>query len=346
MGIACDEAQIRFSRIYWIQEPPQKRIFCSLPLKVKKINMNLINLCVCSLLKVFLFTNFSEAELNLHWNIPFEKLSQESGYTHLDRHSSIVRDLSLKQAKKENRILPIILIKGEPLNFEVQCVVDGYNKQLSKGIPTLRTTLNMKRGERVDFEDQENEQASWKAIFQNIRAQDKGKQIITCDYEQDNFSKTIELTLEIYAKVKKVETGNLTCVNDEMKCEGTLSITYEGGEERNKWIKDELKEQALKLFPSANFIDGKPENNFKVQVDFEKLDAADRKKYLGTKAENPQKLCGCIPKTKAIKPIHDEISNNYWIVQPTQPSPQKQFLDYFTSNKGPFFYFILLFYYL
>jgi len=139
--------------------------------------MNLINLCVCSLLKVFLFTNFSAAELNLHWNIPFEKLSQESGYTHLDRHSSIVRDLSLTQAKKENRILPIILIKGEPLNFEVQCVVDGYNKQLSKGIPTLRSTLYMKRGERVDFEDQENEQASWKAIFQNIRAQDKGKQV-------------------------------------------------------------------------------------------------------------------------------------------------------------------------
>ena len=73
--------------------------------------MNLINLCVCSLLKVFLFINFSEAELNLHWNIPFEKLSQESGYTHLDRHS-IVRDLSLTEAKKENRILPIILIKG------------------------------------------------------------------------------------------------------------------------------------------------------------------------------------------------------------------------------------------
>ena len=110
--------------------------------------------------------------------------------------------------------------------------------------------------------------------------------------------------------MKKVETGNLTCVDDEMKCEGTLSLTYEGGEDRNKWIKDELKDQVLKLFPSATFIDGKPENNFKVQVDFEKLDAADRKKYLGTKAENPQKLCGCIPKTKAIKPIHDEISNN------------------------------------
>ena len=117
-----------------------------------------------------------------------------------------------------------------------------------------------------------------------------------------------------------------------MKCEGTLSITYQGGEERNKWIKDELKEQALKLFPSANFIDGKPENNFKVQVDFEKLDAADRKKYLGTKAENPQKLCGCIPKTKAIKPIHNEISNNETehfsgvIARPARPSTQSQFL--------------------
>ena len=118
-----------------------------------------------------------------------------------------------------------------------------------------------------------------------------------------------------------------------MKCGGTLSIPYEGGKERNKWIKDELKEQALKLFPSANFIDGKPENNFKVQVDFEKLDAADRKKYLGTKAENPQKLCGCIPKTKAIKPIHDEISNNEnehfsdVIARPAQPSTQSQFRD-------------------
>ena len=137
-----------------------------------------------------------------------------------------------------------------------------------------------------------------------------------------------------------------------------MSLTYEGGEMRNKWIRDELKEQALILFPSATFIDGKPENNFKVQVNFEKLDAADRKKYLGSKAENPQKLCGCIPKTKAIKPIHDEISNNEnehfsdviaprsWIVQPTEPSPQKQFLDRFFSIHGPFIPFILLFYHL
>ena len=63
------------------------------------------------------------------------------------------------------------------MNFEVQCVVDGYNKQLSNEIPTVRTTLYMKRFERVDFEDQENEQASWKAIFQNIRAQEKGRQV-------------------------------------------------------------------------------------------------------------------------------------------------------------------------
>ena len=115
--------------------------------------------------------------------------------------------------------------------------------------------------------------------------------------------------MEIYATVKEVETDNLACVN-YMKCGGTLSILYEGGKERNKWIKDELKDQALKLFTSANFIDGKPENNFKVQVDFGKLDAADRKKYLGTKAEKTQKLCGCIPKTTTIKPMHDEISNN------------------------------------
>ena len=95
-------------------------------------------------------------------------------------------------------------------------------------------------------------------------------QIITCDYEQDNFGKTIELTLEIYAtRQSTIETGDLTCVNDEMKCEGTLLIPYEGGKERNKWIKDELKDQALKLFKSANFIDGKPENNFSVEVELQ-----------------------------------------------------------------------------
>jgi len=319
--------------------------------------MNLINICVCTLLETLLFTTFTAAELNLLWNIPFEKLSEESGYTHLDRHS-IVRDLSLTQAKKENRILLIILIKGEPLNLEVQCVMDGYNKQLSKGIPTLRTTLDRTDEEKVysvDFEDQENRQASWKASFK-ITEQDKGMQIITCDYEQDNFGKTIELTLEIYATVKEVETDNLACVN-YMKCGGTLSILYEGGKERNKWIKDELKDQALKLFTSANFIDGKPENNFKVQVNFEKLDVADRKKYLGTKAEKPQKLCGCIPKTTTttskpktttpIIPIHVETPQNEnehfsdVIVQPSQPSSQSQSLDIFILTSLLFFLSLL-----
>ena len=166
--------------------------------------------------------------------------------------------------------------------------------------------------------------------------------------------------MEIYAPVKKVETNNLACVNDEMKCGGTLSIPFEGGEERNKWIKDELKDQALKLFTSANFIDGKPENNFfKVQVDFGKLDAADRKKYFGTKAENPQKLCGCIPKTttttttsipkttKPIIPIHVETPHNEnehfsdVIVQPSQPSTQSQSMDIFIIPSLFFFLFLL-----
>jgi len=259
--------------------------------------MNLINFCVITFLEALLFTNFAVAELNLLWNIPFEKLSEESGYTHLDRHS-IVRDLSLTQAKKENRILPIILIKGKPLLFEVQCVMDGFNKQLSKGIPTLRTTLDRTDEEKVyevDFEDPVNKQASWKSSF-SITNQDKGMQIITCDYEQDNYGKTIELTLEIYATVNDVETENLACVNDEMKCKGTLLIPYEGGKERNKWIKEELKDQALKLFnKSATFNDGKPENNFKVELDFENLDDADKKRYLGDIATDPQKLCKCVP---------------------------------------------------
>ena len=57
--------------------------------------------------------------------------------------------------------------------------MDGYNKKLSKGIPTLRTTLDRTDEEKVysvDFEDQENKQASWKASF-NITKQDKGMQV-------------------------------------------------------------------------------------------------------------------------------------------------------------------------
>ena len=73
-------------------------------------------------------------------------------------------------------------------------------------------------------------------------------------------------------------------------------IPYEGGKERNKWIKEELKDQALKLFnKSATFNDGKPENNFKVELDFENLDDADKKRYLGDIATDPQKLCKCVP---------------------------------------------------
>ena len=69
---------------------------------------------------------------------------------------------------------------GQHLNFEVQCVMDGYNKMLSKGIPTLRSTLDRTDDEKVykvDFEDLVNKQASWKASF-NITKQDKGMQVI------------------------------------------------------------------------------------------------------------------------------------------------------------------------
>ena len=90
--------------------------------------------------------------------------------------------------------------------------------------------------------------------------------------------------MEIYAKVKKVETNNLACLN-EMKCGGTLSIPYEGGKERNKWIKDEFKDQALKLFKSANFIDGKPENNFSVEVEPLIID------------ERPSSACSHVPRS-------------------------------------------------
>ena len=67
----------------------------------------------------------------------------------------------------------------KPLVFEVQCVMDGFNEELSKGIPTLRTTLDRTDEEKVytvDFEDLENKQASWKSSF-SITNQDKGMQV-------------------------------------------------------------------------------------------------------------------------------------------------------------------------
>jgi len=80
---------------------------------------------------------------------------------------------------------------------------------------------------------------------------------------------------------------------------------------------------------------------------------------LGTKAENPQKLCGCIPKTttttttsipkttKPIIPIHVETPHNEnehfsdVIVQPSQPSTQSQSLDIFIIPSLFFFLFLL-----
>ena len=85
------------------------------------------------------------------------------------------------------------------------------------------------------------------------------------------------------------------------------------GKERNKWIKEELKDQALKLFKSATFNDGMPENNFKVEWDFENLDDADKKRYLGDIATDPQKLCGCanVPECEPIKEnLRWNIKNN------------------------------------
>ena len=61
----------------------------------------------------------------------------------LDRYS-IVRDTSLPESKKENRILPIILIPDFPLYFEVECVMDGYDKETSQGTPNLRSSIAFK----------------------------------------------------------------------------------------------------------------------------------------------------------------------------------------------------------
>ena len=105
-----------------------------------------------------------------------------------------------------------------------------------------------------------------------------------------------------------------------MKCKGTLLIPYEGGKERNKWIKEELKDQALKLFnKSATFNDGKPENNFKVELDFENLDDADKKRYLGDIATDPQKLCKCVPPTPKTTPAPPVTPTPAPPVTPTPP---------------------------
>ena len=147
------------------------------------------------------------------------------------------------------------------------------------------------------------------------------------------------MTLEIYTTVNEVERNNLSCVSDGMKCEGTLLIPYEGGKERNKWIKEELKDQALKLFKSATFNDGKPENNFKVEWDFENVDDADKKRYLGDIATDPQKLCGCVNVPKC-EPIEENlrwiIKNNnihkYLVPDPDPKSENKRLPLLFKGN--------------
>lgn len=191
---------------------------------------------------------------------------QNSPYTHLDRYS-IVKDTSLPESKKENRILPIILIPDSPLYFEVECVMDGYDKETSQGTPNIRVSFQHVGDPKYELLESTDDQATWNTSFV-ITEKDYGNQRITCDYEQrkaghTDYSKSIELFFEIYNYKQTEEVKDSKC-DSSLNCDMTSSILYEGGQNRNDLVFETLKKQALTVHKGGKFSDGSPENKFTV----------------------------------------------------------------------------------
>lgn len=210
------------------------------------------------------------AEPNLFWNIAWKKMSENeknSPYKHLDRYS-IVRDTSLPESKKENRILPIILIPDSPLYFEVECVMDGYDKETSQGTPNLRVSFQHVGDPKYELSESTDDQATWNTSF-NITEKDYGNQRITCDYEQrkagyTDYSKSIELFFEIYKQTPEVNEAEDSKCDSSLNCDMTSSILYEGGQNRNDLVFETLEKQALTVHEGGKFTDGSPQNQFTV----------------------------------------------------------------------------------
>jgi len=284
-----------------------------------------------------LFVVDMAAEPNLLWNIRWDKMQNESGYKHLDR-DSLVFDSSLPDSKKENRILPIIMMADEPLLFEVECVMDDYD--MEGGVPNFRSSFNDQRSEnkwRTVIEDKQ--QALWSTNF-NLTKDDVGKQTITCDYEQGTldqkyYSKSITLTFEIYITDGSIEK-NLECQADQETCGGFLSISYKGGVQRNELVISKLSNQASKLHEGSTYIEGKTQNNFTIEADYDKLSTEEKNNYHVNL--DPHELCGCEKKVKVKPPspssIENENDNEFYsdvnvIVNPIQPSPQSESFNIF-----------------
>ena len=172
--------------------------------------------------------NFVTAEQNLYWWIRFDQMNQTE-YAHLDSYS-VATDPTLSEVRKENRLFPIILKKGKPLLFHVNCVMDDYNKNTSSGNPRLRTTFknNKKPEYTMSFEDEDNHQAAWETKFK-ISENDVGKQTISCDYKQGFFSDSLELEFRIFDEQITVDASSY-CKN-RCDVDTNIEIVFAGGEE-------------------------------------------------------------------------------------------------------------------
>jgi len=227
--------------------------------------------------RFFLYTSFSVfvpnivAEPNLFWNIQWKKMSENENNSpyikHLDRYS-IVKDTSLPESKKENRILPIILIPDSPLHFAVECVMDGYDKETSQGTPNIRVSFQHVGDPKYELSESTDDQATWNTSF-NITEKDYGNQRITCDYEQrkagyTDYSKSIELFFEIYKQTEEVKAEKDSKCDSSLNCDMTSSILYEGGQNRNDLVFETLEKQALTVHEGGKFTDGNPQNQFRV----------------------------------------------------------------------------------
>jgi len=208
------------------------------------------SLLVICILVVILRT---EAEQNLYWNIPWDKI-KNAGYEHLDSYS-VASDPNSPDNKKENRMLPIILKKNEPLNLPLECVFKGYNEATSKGNPDCSTSnLEDRTACWWNLDKHNASHATWSTTI-SLTENDFGQQNVACIYWQRGTA--INLTLEIYAQFEEPEQRDL-------QCDGAPAIHYHGGgKNQSDFIFGELKNQALKLHKEALFIDG-PENNFTI----------------------------------------------------------------------------------
>merc|ERR1719391_1189520 len=147
--------------------------------------------------------------------------------------------------------------------------MDGYDRDTSLGVPINRISFQDIGNSSIKYTETESteDQATWSTYFR-ITEKDYGNQRITCDYEQrkpgqTDYSKSIELFFEIYKQSKEEVKEDSKCLST-LNCEMTLSVLYQGGQNRNELVfNDEtLEKQALRLHRGGQYTDESPKNQF------------------------------------------------------------------------------------